>query len=116
MSAPEPPKSVVDFLWFGPRPARPPPERSDIIVVADIPPVPPIRPPDAIHPPDTVHPPDAEPQASASTSGHLRQRLQRLQRTNALRPITLGHSVSCGCEYCRNRRFNRMTPMEEGQT
>ncbi|KAJ5373540.1 hypothetical protein N7517_005546 [Penicillium concentricum] len=75
---------------------------SDIVVVADIPPVPPIRPPDAVR---------NEPQASASTSGHLRHRLRRI---NELPALTLGHSVTCGCEDCRNRRFNRMTPMEEG--
>ncbi|OQD99049.1 hypothetical protein PENSOL_c007G03837 [Penicillium solitum] len=89
--------------WLGPRPqARPVPECSDIVVVADIPPVPPIRPPDAVR---------NEPQASASTSSHLRHRLRRI---NELPAITLGHSVTCGCEDCRNRRFNRMTPMEEG--
>ncbi|KAJ5950846.1 uncharacterized protein N7479_009259 [Penicillium vulpinum] len=144
MPAPEPPKSVVEFLhevFFGPQlegqditssflfgllvllqhdndycrnrpglgfqlgprpPARPVPECSNIVVVADIPPVPPIRPPDAVR---------NEPQASASTSTRLRHRLRRI---NELPAITLGHSVTCGCEDCRNRRFNRMTPMEEG--
>ncbi|CAI7611232.1 unnamed protein product [Penicillium crustosum] len=95
--------AVSSFMWLGPRPpARPVPECSDIVVVADIPPVPPIRPPDAVR---------NEPQASASTSSHLRHRLQRI---NELPAITLGHSVTCGCEDCRNRRFSRMTPMEEG--
>ncbi|KGO64566.1 Cytochrome P450 [Penicillium italicum] len=89
-------------LTRAPPPARPVPECSDIVVVADIPPVPPIRPPDAVR---------NEPRASASTSSHLRHRCRRI---NELPPITLGHSVTCGCEDCRNRRFNRMTPMEEG--
>ncbi|KAJ5511828.1 Cytochrome P450 [Penicillium expansum] len=92
------------FRWLGPRPpARPVPECSDIVVVADIPPVPPIRRPDAVR---------NEPQASASTSSHLRHRRRRI---NELPAITLGHSVTCGCEDCRNRRFNRMIPMEEGR-
>ncbi|KGO53505.1 Cytochrome P450 [Penicillium expansum] len=91
-------------MWLGPRPpARPVPECSDIVVVADIPPVPPIRRPDAVR---------NEPQASASTSSHLRHRRRRI---NELPAITLGHSVTCGCEDCRNRRFNRMIPMEEGR-
>ncbi|KOS43538.1 hypothetical protein ACN38_g5589 [Penicillium nordicum] len=112
--------------WLGPRtppsPPSPAPECSGIVVVADIPPVPPIR----IPPGPPFYPPDAFPvpivrsrgsldvleSISDSTSSSLRH---RLQRSDPLRAITIGHSADCGCQVCANRRYNLMNPMERGE-